>query len=73
MEAIQLDLFEDYTEERLLELRMENLEESQNKLRKGLFARHTNLEKRYVELHEKCHALEMRLALLEKNLSIHGK
>lgn len=69
MQAIQLDLFEIYTEENLLEKRMEVLEESQNKLRKGLFGRHNNLEKRYIELVERCHSLEMRLMMLEKNLT----
>lgn len=57
---IQLDLFEkDELEEFLIELA--KVRESNNKVRKSLFAKHGELAKNYVELHN-------RLEVLEKNI-----
>ena len=59
--AIQLTFFDEHTEERILELEMKKLAASQDKLRKALFARHGELAKKYVEMHN-------RLEILERNI-----
>lgn len=59
--AIQLTFFDEPTEERILELEMKKLAASQDKLRKALFARHGELAKKYVEMHN-------RLEILERNI-----
>lgn len=59
--AIQLTFFDELTEERILELEMKKLSESQDKLRKALFARHGELAKKYVEMHN-------RLEIIERNI-----
>ena len=61
---IQFDLFEPIpTEAEMLKIELLTLRESQNKLRKGLFARHSHLAQMYLELHN-------RLEMLEKNISL---
>jgi hypothetical protein len=60
--AIQLNFFEenksevDYLKEEIYEVR-----ESNDKVRKSLFARHAELAKKYLELHE-------RMQIIERNI-----
>lgn len=72
MEAIQYDLFEAYDENKELRKYLGNLEEGQHKLRRSLFARHTDLMKQYIKMNDKVAKLEWRLSLIEKNLSKSG-
>lgn len=57
---IQLDLFEK-DEVYLIRRELENVQETCNKVRKALFARHGELAKNYLELHQ-------RLDVLERNI-----
>jgi hypothetical protein len=59
---IQLDLFEPRpTEIEVLRQEVKDLNESLNKQRKALFARHGALGKMYIELHQ-------RLEIIERNI-----
>ena len=69
MFAYQLDLFEEYSETSAVEERVRQCEHAQDKLRKGLFARHNELSKQYLLLLQANEKLERRLAMIEKNLS----
>lgn len=55
---IQLDLFETHTETDILQEEISLLKKSQDKLRKALFARHGELAKKYVEIHDRLEILE---------------
>jgi len=57
---IQLDLFEKSELEEFLQ-ELAKVRESNNKVRKSLFAKHGELAKNYVELHN-------RLEVLERNI-----
>lgn len=57
--AEQLYLFEESTQERQGR-EIEELKTEVSRLRKGLFARHTELERLYVELYDKIERLEKR-------------
>jgi hypothetical protein len=48
----QLDLFEPYDEFDSLKQEIKELRKSQDNVRKGLFARHNQLSKLYIELKE---------------------
>ena len=50
MQPIQLDLFEEYDELTLLRKELAQVRESGEKVRKGLFARHNELSKMYLDL-----------------------
>ena len=56
---IQLDFFLD--DEALMRLEMEKIRESTEKVRRGMFARHNELAKYYMEL-------DQRLGIIEKNI-----
>jgi hypothetical protein len=69
---VQLDLFDDPTDENIyLKRQMDALVLAQDKLRKGLFARHNELERNFgkqlLEFGEKLEAIERQLFLLAKN------
>lgn len=64
MAVVQLDFFES-DETSILKARMEKCEESANKVRKSLFAKNG-------ELNKKINELEERLSILERNIC-HGK
>ncbi len=55
---IQLELFDTLSETDILKEEVSLLKKSQDKLRKALFARHGELAKRYVEIHERMEILE---------------
>lgn len=58
---IQLELFENLSQVELLEKEIILLKQSQDKLRKALFARHGELAKKYMEVHERLDILEMHI------------
>lgn len=58
---IQLDLFEKRTDIELLEDQIVLLEKALDKQRKGLFARHNELCKKYMELNDRFDVLERML------------
>jgi hypothetical protein len=72
MKVMQLDLFDDFMPVptlvldngkiiRELKSEVEKLNESNNRVRKSLFARHGELSKMYIEMHN-------RLEILERNI-----
>lgn len=65
----QLDFFAKHTENELISMDFQELRKSQDKLRKGLFMRHSELAKKYCEL-------QSRLSILEENIcrgfALHG-
>lgn len=63
---IQLDFFTDTkTEVECLREDIENIRDSNDRVRKSLFARHNELARKYLELHE-------RFEILERNICIRG-
>lgn len=64
MSALQLDLFEESSEICLLKQELEEIRQSQDNLRRGLFARHSELMKLYLKQHEEIDKL--REMLLEE-------
>jgi hypothetical protein len=61
---LQFDLFEPKpTKEDLLREEMRLVKESSDKVRKAMFARHGELAKKYIEIHE-------RLEILERNICL---
>ncbi len=61
MQVIQLDFFEKETEEQRLNKRLDELKASCDKMRKALFARHGELAKKYMELHERMEVIEKHI------------
>ena len=59
--AIQLDMFDDNREINAMNHRINAIEESTGKVRRGIYARHGELAKKYLELHN-------RLEVLERNI-----
>jgi len=70
MYAHQLDLFEPNDELSLLKKENADLWKAYDALRKGLFARHNGLDRRWIESEKKADIFERRLAMLEKNIMI---
>ena len=62
MYAIQLDMFESNDDLSMLKRENKMLRDSVDALRKGLFARHNALDKRWIDTNK-------RLELIERNLS----
>lgn len=56
---LQLDFFQ--TDEEILNYEIRKIKESTDKVRKGIFARHNELAKMYLELSD-------RLTIIERNL-----
>lgn len=61
MAQIQFDLFDELTDIEILKKEIEDLRIKNDNVRKGLFARHNELAKLYVELKEKYDILEAKL------------
>ena len=61
MNVIQLDFFEKKSDLEVLREELRKVKESNDKVRKGMFARHGELAKMYIELHN-------RLEILERNI-----
>jgi len=55
---VQLDFFEDKSEIDLLRDEIKELRLSNEKVRKSLFAKHGELSKKYIELHNRLQVLE---------------
>lgn len=55
---VQLDFFADQTEIEILREEIRQLRLSNEKVRKGLYARHGELAKKYIELHDRLNILE---------------
>lgn len=58
---IQLELFDIRSETDILQEEISELKKSQDKLRKALFARHGELAKKYLEIHNRLEILEMNI------------
>jgi len=58
---IQLDLFETKTDMEHLQDEIDALKKSNDKLRKGLFARHGELAKKYLEINDRINVIEINL------------
>lgn len=66
--SLQFDLFEPELDEfDLLRADVKSCKDSQDKLRKGLFARHHDMSKLVIELKEEIHALRHQLVLVARN------
>lgn len=59
--AIQLEFFEEKTEHDCMMEEISHIRESNDKVRKSLFARHGELAKKYMELQE-------RMTIIERNI-----
>jgi hypothetical protein len=68
MSALQLELFESYDEIDILRLQILSINKSCENVRKGLFARHNEICKRYIDLKEENENLRIRLARIENLL-----
>jgi hypothetical protein len=55
---VQLELFETRSENDILQEEIGLLKKSQDKMRKALFARHGELAKHYIEIHNRLEILE---------------
>jgi hypothetical protein len=58
---LQLDIFQEMTETEILREEVRLLRDSNEKVRKSLYARHGELAKKYVDIHN-------RLQILEHNI-----
>lgn len=67
MSLFQLDLFQENDE--LLRYEIKQIEKTCENVRKGLFARHNELCKKYLELREENEILRIRLQKIESFLN----
>lgn len=58
---VQLDFFHEKSEIEILRDEVLELKKSQDKMRKALFARHGELSKKYMELHERMYVIEINI------------
>jgi hypothetical protein len=65
--AVQLDMFEEQTEELFLQKEVDALIKAQDNLRKGLFARHTEMQRIISKQHEEIEVLKRQFALIMRN------
>lgn len=61
MAQVQLDFFQELSEVDLLKQEIAEVKTRGDNIRKGLFARHNELAKLYIELKERCDMLEYKL------------
>ena len=62
--AAQLDFFQpERSDIECLRLDVKDVKESNDKVRKSLFARHSELARKYIELHERMQILERNICL----------
>jgi hypothetical protein len=70
--ACQLDFF--YTDEKneieFLKSQMKNVKESSDKVRKSMFARHGELMRKYLDLHDRLQIIERNICRGEVNISL---
>lgn len=64
---VQLDLFEEQTEELFLQKEVNALIKAQDNLRRGLFARHTEMQRTIGRQQEEIEALKRQFALMLRN------
>ena len=65
MNAVQLDLFIEYDETAQIKIELYKLRQSQENLRRGLFARHGDLAKHTLSLYEEIEQLKFEIAKLK--------
>jgi hypothetical protein len=65
--AIQLDLFEEQTEELFLQKEVDQLIKAQDNLRRGLFARHSEMQRTISRQQEEIDVLKRQFALVLRN------
>jgi hypothetical protein len=65
--AVQLDLFEEQSEEGFLQKEVDALIVAQSNLRKGLFARHSEMQRIISRQQEEIDALKRQFALVMRN------
>ena len=58
---IQLELFDTRSDVDILQEEVNELKKSQDKLRKALFAKHGELAKKYLEIHDRLEILEINI------------
>lgn len=63
---LQLDLFEEKTDQELILDEIKFVKESSDKVRKSLFARHAELSKKYIELNDRLEIIERNICRKEK-------
>lgn len=67
---IQLELFHQYSETEMIQMQCIELKKSQDKLRKALFARNGNIEKKFIELQDRLEIIERNICTPNKSLEI---
>ncbi len=65
MNAVQLDFFESYDETAQIKIELYKLRQSQDNLRRGLFARHGDLVKHTLSLYDEIDKLKFEIAKLK--------
>lgn len=61
MVQIQLDLFNELSEIEIVKKELEDVRTRSENVRRGLFARHNELAKMYIELKERCDTIEAKI------------
>jgi hypothetical protein len=64
---VQLDMFEEQTEELFLQKEVNALIKAQDNLRRGLFARHTEMQRVISKQQEEIEALKRQFAIIVRN------
>lgn len=65
--AIQLDFLEEQTEQLFINKKIDAVDAKLNNVQRGLFARHNNLEKLYLEQKVEIEALKRQFEILLRN------
>lgn len=68
MNAVQLDLFFPYDETAQIKLELHKLRQSQDNLRRGLFARHGDLVKHTLSLYDEIDKLKFEIAKIKREV-----
>lgn len=66
MNAVQLDFWEPYDETAQIKLELHKLRQSQDNLRRGLFARHGDLVKHTLALYDEIEQLRFEIAKIKR-------
>ncbi len=59
--SLQLEFFKSYSEVEVLQMQLAEARKAQEKMRRALFARHGELAKKYVELHDRMDVIERNI------------
>ena len=69
--AYQLDLFEtEKSELDFLKAHVQDVKESTDKVRRGIYARHAELNRKYLELHERMQIIERNICHFQDSMSL---